>query len=96
MFFLAALLFLGGKTLKMAPTMTFESLGADFGSSQNLGPSPLSNMQPKKNKKSLIYIIISQSVCVCPNTPNSLISQQILELSICMDSLGHRDARKKY
>ena len=45
-FFLAALLFLGGKTLKMAPTITFESLGADFGSSQNLGPSPLSNMQP--------------------------------------------------
>ena len=45
-FFLAALLSFGGKTLKMAPTMTFESLGADFGSSQNFGPSPLSNMQP--------------------------------------------------
>ena len=43
-----------------------------------------------------IYIIISQSVCVCPNTPNSLISQQILELSICMDSLGLGGSRKKY
>ena len=52
------LLFLGGKTLKMAPTMTLESFGAWFGFSQNLGPSPLSNMQPCNRKFDLIEMIL--------------------------------------